>query len=245
MKHILAATALLLCLAACSPEPADAPDVAPGAANESAPPRRRAVARSTAVRARRRPARRQRADARRARRAQDRAGGAGGQRLGRARRADFRRAAARSARPISPASMRSSRTARCGASPSASAPTSSWSRASASAPPRPRCAPPSPGFREAPHEYSEPPAKYLTAPNARERRSGAALRDRRRRQGQPDPRRHHAGARLCRGLRLSQAALRQRSGLWRWALRTARRVHLHGRADQRLERRFVEDVALM
>jgi hypothetical protein len=36
MKQILAATALLLCLAACSPEPADAPDVAPGTANESA-----------------------------------------------------------------------------------------------------------------------------------------------------------------------------------------------------------------
>lgn len=37
MKPILAATALLLCLAACSSEPADPPDVVPDAANESAP----------------------------------------------------------------------------------------------------------------------------------------------------------------------------------------------------------------
>lgn len=38
MKQILTATAILLCLAACSPEPADAPDLAPTAANQSAPP---------------------------------------------------------------------------------------------------------------------------------------------------------------------------------------------------------------
>lgn len=36
MKHILAATALLLCLAACWTEPADVPNAAPGAANENA-----------------------------------------------------------------------------------------------------------------------------------------------------------------------------------------------------------------
>lgn len=36
MKQNLAATALLLCLAACSSEPSDSPDVAPGVANESA-----------------------------------------------------------------------------------------------------------------------------------------------------------------------------------------------------------------
>ena len=38
MKHILSAAALILCLSACSPEPADAPDAAPGAANELTPP---------------------------------------------------------------------------------------------------------------------------------------------------------------------------------------------------------------
>ena len=38
MKPALAATALLLCLAACSPERAAAPDEAPDAANEAAPP---------------------------------------------------------------------------------------------------------------------------------------------------------------------------------------------------------------
>ena len=38
MKPILAAPTLLLCLAACSPEPAEAPDVAPGAANHGAAP---------------------------------------------------------------------------------------------------------------------------------------------------------------------------------------------------------------
>ncbi|MET1111422.1 MAG: hypothetical protein ABWX67_07855 [Allosphingosinicella sp.] len=38
MKLILSATPLLLCLAACSPEPADAPDVPPGAANRAEPP---------------------------------------------------------------------------------------------------------------------------------------------------------------------------------------------------------------
>ena len=36
MKHILATTALLLCLVACSPEPSDPSDVAPATANESA-----------------------------------------------------------------------------------------------------------------------------------------------------------------------------------------------------------------
>ena len=38
MQHIPAATALLLCLAACSSEPAQAPDVAPDSANERTPP---------------------------------------------------------------------------------------------------------------------------------------------------------------------------------------------------------------
>ncbi len=38
MKHKLTATAFLLCLAACSPEPADAPDTAPDAANQATPP---------------------------------------------------------------------------------------------------------------------------------------------------------------------------------------------------------------
>ena len=38
MKQILAATGFLLCLAACSSEPADAPDGAPVAANELTPP---------------------------------------------------------------------------------------------------------------------------------------------------------------------------------------------------------------
>lgn len=38
MKRILTTAATLLCLAACSPEPADPPDVAPGAANQIAPP---------------------------------------------------------------------------------------------------------------------------------------------------------------------------------------------------------------
>lgn len=37
MKPILAATALVLCLAACSPEPEDAPDMAHDGSNESAP----------------------------------------------------------------------------------------------------------------------------------------------------------------------------------------------------------------
>ena len=38
MKFIPAATATLICLAACLPEPADAPEVAANAANETAPP---------------------------------------------------------------------------------------------------------------------------------------------------------------------------------------------------------------
>ncbi|HEY5721073.1 MAG TPA: hypothetical protein VIT45_02000 [Allosphingosinicella sp.] len=165
MTQIIAATAILLCLAACSSEPAAGPDAAPGAANDSAPPAATAPAPATPPPVR--------ADAPAANVLT--LEGLGALRIGQkvpagSRWAERGAQISETCRTISSpdlpgvyAIVEDGKVRRISVGQGSDVKliegigvgaTETEVRAAF------------PGFREEPHEYSEPPAKYLTAPNA-------------------------------------------------------------------------------
>lgn len=164
MKRLLAATPLLLVLAACSSEPADAPDPAPAAANEAAPPPAASPPAPTPPSTLAPPA----ADVLTLE-------GLGSLRIGRAVPAgagwaergaqisDTCRTIASPAHPGVYAIVEDGKVARITAGQGSAVRLAEGLGVGASeAEARSAFA----GFRPEPHKYSYPPAKYLTAPNA-------------------------------------------------------------------------------